>query len=77
MAFGKINNELKLIGKSKNIPGVALLVSNRLKEKLGDRVYERLLQTLKKESVYERAPKLNTKDGDAYLHHPGYLPPNY
>lgn len=77
MAFGKMNNELKLIGRSQDIPGGSLLVSNHLKERLGEKDFHKLLQTLKKKSIYEKAPKLRTKDGYAYLYHPGYPPPVY
>lgn len=77
MAFGKLNQNLKLIARSKDIPGGALLVSDRLEAKLGSQNYNSLLSVLKQESVYKLAPKLNTKDGDAYLYHPKYPVPVY
>ena len=77
MAFGQMNNELKLIGRSQDIPGGSLLVSNHLKERIGEKDFHKLLQTLKKKSIYEQVPKLRTKDGHAYLYHPGYPPPVY
>ena len=77
MAFGKLNQNLKLIAKSKDIPGGALLVSDRLEAKLGSQNYNSLLSVLERESIYKAAPKIRTKDGDAYLYHPKYPVPIY
>ena len=77
VAFGKLNQNLKLIARSEDIPGGALLVSNKLAEKIGSKNYNSLIETLKQESIYQQAPKINTKDGDAYLYHPKYPSPIY
>ena len=77
MAYGKLNDRLKLIAKSRPIPGGALLISNKLEEKLGSKNYDALLKALEQESVYQEAPKITTKDGDAYLYHPKYPIPEY
>ena len=77
MAFGKLNDNLKLIARSRDIPGGALLISNKLEAKLGSENYNDLLEALEQESVYKKAPKITTKDGDAYLYHPKYPIPVY
>ena len=77
MAYGKLNDNLKLIARSEDIPGGALLISNKLEAKLGSKNYDALLKALEQESVYKEAPKIITKDGDAYLYHPKYPIPVY
>ena len=57
MAFGKLNQDLKLIARSQNIPGGALLISDKLENRIGSKNYNSLLTSFGTEICLPRSSK--------------------